>query len=220
VKGEPVVDPPNPLIELPSEEMARFAVGIVGEKVKEGDALELRAHRLAAQGLIVGFDIQLDRPGAIGAVADDRRRDERPSEQATQQIARIFAAIERSSRKIPQRGLAAGRLIDSQEVWNDLLLEQHDERPVSAPRNGLPVGDRPAGEGTPKWTNVLQSAWSEETMSARLAGQLGRHARHLLGTCGYLMVRVPPHDNLSTALLATGMAGGVGLAVHAGPRQC
>jgi hypothetical protein len=34
------------------------------------------------------------------------------------------------------------------------------------------------------------------------------------------MVRVPPRDNLSTALLATGMAGGVGLAVHAGPRQC
>ena len=131
VEGQAVVDAP----ELPvfiNETVAAFAVGIVGDGVEDGHALQLRQQLRIIEGVVMFFGIVVDeklhRAEAAGASAQERGRHEVPAEGFGCEVGGGFAVAERAIGEIPKRSLAAARFVDGEQA--DAVADDVDKEGV------------------------------------------------------------------------------------------
>ena len=136
MKADAVVDRPQPAV-VALEAMAALAVGVVGEHVEDRQALDrlvvaaLLLHREEMR-LVVGVDEQLHRSNAMRPVAQDGGRHKLPAKRFAQQIGRNLALAEGATREIPERALAAARLIDRQAL-RAIIANGRQQCVVAAP---------------------------------------------------------------------------------------
>lgn len=180
VEGEPVVDPPQTAIVPATEQVARLTIGVVGEQIEYGDALQLITQIATAQGPLLRFDVELHGPDTVGAVTHDSGRNEGPAQETTKEIARILPPVEGAGWEVPQRRLAPGGLIDADEIRHQILLEHDSERPVGTPRDEFHLDDAPLLQRTEERANVPWTVWRRHPVARR--SPIGSMRRHLSKT--------------------------------------
>ena len=98
------------------QQVAALAVGVVDHGVEERHPPQLRAiaaHQPLEVDALVDVDPQLDHAGAERAVAHHGRRHDVPAGGLRHLVGRELAAGQRAVREVPERTLAADRLVDA-----------------------------------------------------------------------------------------------------------
>src|SRR5882724_7260199 len=129
--------------------MAALPVGVVGDEIEEADALELGVVLgILAQGEVVLLEVsrneELERALTVGTVALDRERHEPPAERLGEMPRRELALVE-PAREVPQRPLAALRLVHG-ESRRARARQLDEKRGVGAPRHPTLQGDLASGQ--------------------------------------------------------------------------
>ena len=128
---------------LAEEAVPALAIGVVREQIEEADLLQA----LVVRGILTQREIMLlevrrhellQRAVAEGAFALDRPRHQCPAECFRKQVRGDLTTVDRR-RKVPERALAAARLVDGL-ASRTVQRELDEERRVGAPRH--PALDR------------------------------------------------------------------------------
>src|SRR6266536_2505610 len=100
------------------EAVPALAVGVVGDHVEGGDGPELIRVPVAEgeeEVFEVGFDEDLNRPGAVRSVAKDRGRHRWPPERRRQEVRGDLTTGQRARGEVPQWSLSRPWLVHGQE---------------------------------------------------------------------------------------------------------
>ena len=160
VEGQAVVDGVDGAVRS-EQAVAALAVGVVGEEVEDAHAPEaVVVGGVLDQGeemlLEVGVHEELERSLSVGAVPLDGQGDEPPAQRLGEEIGGDLALVEPGG-KVPERPLAALRLVDGQR-GGAVQGQLGQERGVAAPRHaalhphraGGQDGGRVRGRGRPR----------------------------------------------------------------------
>ena len=135
-EAQPVVDRPHPVAG--EQAVAALAVGVVGDDVEHGDVAQLVVQVRALLGdrevvlAVVGVDEPLQRALAERAVvAQHRRRDDAEAHRLAQPVRGDLPPVQ-AGLEVPQRALAAHRLVDRLGAG---VPEAGEERGVARPRH-------------------------------------------------------------------------------------
>lgn len=221
VEGQTVVDAPDAAIVAAQEKMAGFAVRVVREQVEEGDPLQLRPVVMTTHGAIVRLDIELDRADTIRAVTNDGRWNERPAEDSAEEIGSVLATVEGAAWKVPERGLATGRLVNGDQVRYQGLLQDDSEGTVGSPRDEFHVHDVTDTKSAKDGPDVQRSLCDGESVSCRVPVRSFRYHRGTPSPGSGEWWSVPERHNDSTRVPLVGeWSERVRLAMYVGPRHC
>jgi hypothetical protein len=127
-----VVDHVDPSV-LAEEAVPGLAVGVVDDEVEHRDPTELLGEPLGEREVVllgVRRDEQLDGSDAERTVAEDGRRHVRPSERARDEVGGDLPGAQRALGEVPERGLAATRLVDGERLLTRIGPGADQERVV------------------------------------------------------------------------------------------
>src|SRR5215203_3647440 len=139
MERQAVIDAPD--VSVPSlQTVAALPVRVVGDQVKERDALELFGEFLLVLKEIspaIMINEELHGAHAIWSISDHSARNEPPAKNLTCEIRSIFTSVQGASREVPERSFTPLGFIDGDRLGLPLQLQLHGKGVVGAPGDHL-----------------------------------------------------------------------------------
>ena len=126
------------------EDVPPFSIGIVGDDIEGSNSLEprdLRGTEREEIGAGSWGHKELEGPNPLGPVPHDGRRNARPTEELTEQAARILSLVKSAGRKIVEGRLTPAWFVDPNAMTCIRVLETRQESIIGAFTNQTQPGD-------------------------------------------------------------------------------